>query len=200
MNEQQYLRQLERLLSRFEQNDIKDILADYREHFLAGRQKGLSEQEVAARLGLPRQIAGEYLALSLLNGKNIAIHQVTGSKRSSTTRFLTRILSLGFVWICLLFPLILALVIVAFSLMIAGWAIVIYGLCCYFIIAMPNLQFITSFSPVVTHLLLIGSMLIGLGMGYHFIKGLRGSTKVFIAVTKFVFGRKKGVQNYEQSI
>lgn len=61
MNKNEFLFQLEGALLRLSKSDRDDILLDYEEHFRAGAEKGLSEEEVAASLGEPASIAAQYL-------------------------------------------------------------------------------------------------------------------------------------------
>lgn len=63
MNKEQFLKQLDSSLKRLSPNERKDILQDYEEHFAVGLEAGKTEEEIAASLGLPNQIAKELLAL-----------------------------------------------------------------------------------------------------------------------------------------
>lgn len=61
MNKNDFLRQLEESLLRLSKSDRDDILLDYEEHFRAGEEKGMTEEEVAESLGEPSAIAEQYL-------------------------------------------------------------------------------------------------------------------------------------------
>ncbi len=61
MNKNEFLCQLESALLRLSKSDRDDILLDYEEHFRAGAEKGMSEEEVSESLGEPAAIAEQYL-------------------------------------------------------------------------------------------------------------------------------------------
>ncbi len=61
MNKNEFLCQLENSLLRLSKSDRDDILLDYEEHFRAGAEKGMTEEEVAESLGNPGTIAEQYL-------------------------------------------------------------------------------------------------------------------------------------------
>ncbi len=62
MNE--YLQALSRALSRLDQSEREDILADLREHFEIGLSQGKTEKQIATELGDPNSIARLYTAVS----------------------------------------------------------------------------------------------------------------------------------------
>lgn len=62
MNKEQFLKQLESSLKKLSLEERQDILQDYEEYFAIGIEKGKSEQEIAASLGQPKQIAKELMA------------------------------------------------------------------------------------------------------------------------------------------
>jgi uncharacterized membrane protein len=63
MKKSEYLSRLEGCLKEkgIPDGEIPDILSIYGEHFTAGAEEGKTEEEIAARLGDPVQIAMEYL-------------------------------------------------------------------------------------------------------------------------------------------
>lgn len=61
MNKREFLSQLEEALLRLSKSDRDDILLDYEEHFRAGSDNGMTEEEVAEKLGKPSEIAAQYL-------------------------------------------------------------------------------------------------------------------------------------------
>ena len=61
LNRQMYLRQLSRLLLRYNRAERESILADYQEFFEAGAAKGRSDEEICAELGSPRAVAAMLL-------------------------------------------------------------------------------------------------------------------------------------------
>ena len=60
MTEAQFLDILETELNRREVADVADIREEYAEHFAFKRADGCAEEEIAAKLGDPRQIAAQY--------------------------------------------------------------------------------------------------------------------------------------------
>ncbi|HLR67677.1 HAAS signaling domain-containing protein [Virgibacillus alimentarius] len=62
MNKEQFLNQLDKSLKNLSQKERKDIIRDFEEHFAFGQQEGKTEEEIAASLGQPNQIAKELLA------------------------------------------------------------------------------------------------------------------------------------------
>jgi Predicted membrane protein len=62
MTKNKFLQQLEAELRMIPAAERADILHDYEEHFIFGQEEGKSEEEIAAALGSPAQIAKELLA------------------------------------------------------------------------------------------------------------------------------------------
>lgn len=62
MTKKQFLSQLDSALKSLPADERQDILQDYQEHFDIGMEKGNTEEEIAASLGSPTQIAKELLA------------------------------------------------------------------------------------------------------------------------------------------
>lgn len=60
MNKQTYLNELKNLLKSNNVEDIDDILAEYEEHFARKLADGYSEEEIAAKLGKPKEIALQF--------------------------------------------------------------------------------------------------------------------------------------------
>ena len=60
MTRNEYLSALRAELKRRGADDIEDILAEYAEHFACKLADGYSEEEIAARLGEPAQIAAQF--------------------------------------------------------------------------------------------------------------------------------------------
>ena len=61
MTEKQFIFELEQALKRLPADERNDILQDIREYFLAGRDDGKAEEEIAASLGSPAKIAADLL-------------------------------------------------------------------------------------------------------------------------------------------
>lgn len=60
MTKKEYLDKLTKELGTMSYNDVKDILSDIEEHFASGVQAGKTEDQTAAELGDPRELAAEY--------------------------------------------------------------------------------------------------------------------------------------------
>lgn len=66
MNKAQFMEQLRNGLKGIPEEEIEDILYDYKEHFEIGLSKGKTEEEIAKELGNPRNIAKSYKASSTI--------------------------------------------------------------------------------------------------------------------------------------
>ncbi len=60
MNKQSFIGELKRLLDAQNIGDADEIIAEYEEHFARKTADGYTEAEIAAKLGDPAEIAGEY--------------------------------------------------------------------------------------------------------------------------------------------
>lgn len=70
MNKQQFLKELERHLSRMPKEERDDILSDFVEYFECAAREGEDEAALCARLGDPRKLAKEYSAQSYIESAN----------------------------------------------------------------------------------------------------------------------------------
>jgi uncharacterized membrane protein len=61
MNKRQFLDSLQLSLQTLGPAAVRDILGDFDEHFAGGTSRGKSEEEIAAELGDPAEIAQQYL-------------------------------------------------------------------------------------------------------------------------------------------
>lgn len=61
MNREEYIAVLEKQLIRLPKAERDDILSDYESHFALGEQAGKTQEEVAAALGDPYELAARYL-------------------------------------------------------------------------------------------------------------------------------------------
>ena len=106
MNKEQFLSQLRRSLSGIPEQEKKEILYDYEEHFRSGLENGQEEEEIARSLGNPRVLGKSYRIESLLDKDR------GGNRASNTMRAVFASLSLGFLNVIITVPL--------FSGLIAG--------------------------------------------------------------------------------
>ena len=70
MNKQAYLIELEGLLSEKDVNDVDEIIAEYDEHFSRKLADGFSEEEIAKRLGSPKDVAAQFASEKTGGGKS----------------------------------------------------------------------------------------------------------------------------------
>jgi len=66
MNKKEFLGRLSELIEDIPEEEKKDILFDYEEHFRIGLEKGRKEEEIAASLGDPKVIAKQSRASCIL--------------------------------------------------------------------------------------------------------------------------------------
>ena len=90
MNKEQFLNQLRRSLSGIPEQEKKEILYDYEEHFRSGLENGQEEEEIAGSLGNPRVLGKTYRIESLLD------EEKGGQRASNILRAVFASLSLGF--------------------------------------------------------------------------------------------------------
>lgn len=61
MTRREYFNQLKSELKKMDVEDIEDILSEYEQHFAFKLSDGHTEEEVAAKLGAPQEIAAQYV-------------------------------------------------------------------------------------------------------------------------------------------
>lgn len=61
MNKEEFLREIEKALDKISEKERAEILYDYEEHFMIGKENGKSEEEICLELGSPKEIANNYL-------------------------------------------------------------------------------------------------------------------------------------------
>ena len=99
MNKEQFLSQLRRSLSGIPEEEKKEILYDYEEHFRSGLENGQEEEEIARSLGNPRVLGKSYRIESLLDKER------GGHRASNIMRAVFASLSLGFFNVIITIPL-----------------------------------------------------------------------------------------------
>jgi len=79
MNKQEYLHELEKALRAANVKDSADILEEYAEHFYMKAADGYGEEEIAAKLAPPAEIAGQFGEIKSISVKSgIKIVSATG--------------------------------------------------------------------------------------------------------------------------
>jgi len=64
MTKKEFMQKLKDNLIGLNQNDKREVLLDYEEHFMDGKQQGRNEEEICKALGDPKEIAGEIMSQS----------------------------------------------------------------------------------------------------------------------------------------
>lgn len=67
LNKKEYIDSLYSSLRNISEEEKRDILMDYEEHFQIGLERGLSEEEISKNLGSPEQIAKHFKYTSLVS-------------------------------------------------------------------------------------------------------------------------------------
>ena len=67
MNKQSFMNQLKSSLDFLSPKELKEIVAEFEEHFEVGQEKGYTEQQLVDQLGDPSKIAEEYKSAMLKN-------------------------------------------------------------------------------------------------------------------------------------
>ena len=166
MDKVTFLAQLKRALAQLPTKDRQDVIMDFEQHFVDGMSAGKSEEEVAAMLGNPRDIARQYI--SGIPAPEPATAQGVGRGILA---------SIGL----LLFDAMIALPIIAalFAVWASLWAVALSlfaaGLACF---VAPIIQGFPVWFSIFAGLSLLGlSGLIGIGMFFvskYFFIALKG--------------------------
>lgn len=70
MTKKEFMQKLKDNLIGLNQNDKREVLLDYEEHFMDGKQQGRTEEEICEALGDPKEIAMEIKSQSQQNAPN----------------------------------------------------------------------------------------------------------------------------------
>ncbi|WP_078380016.1 HAAS signaling domain-containing protein [Sutcliffiella halmapala] len=113
MNKKQFLETLDSFLKRMPIEERQDIIHDFEEHFAIGLAEGKSEEQIAASLGSPQQIAKDLNATYHL--EKVEVSATTGN----IFRAMWAVIGLGFFNLLVVLAPFIALV----SVIIGGWAL-----------------------------------------------------------------------------
>lgn len=118
MNQQEFLKALQSELEKVGAQNTQEILSDYKEHFSAGLEAGKTEEEISAKLGQPALIAKAYEAERLIS---------TAKTSSGKEQFMLALKVLGRLAVIAPLNFILLLVpgSIVFSLVVAGWTVLV---------------------------------------------------------------------------
>lgn len=186
MNENQFLSELEHYLKKVPKEERHDMVQDYKEHFMMGKEDGKSEEEIASALGSPQKIAKELLAT----------YHLEKAKSDTTTRNVLRAVwagvGIGFFNLIIVLGPFVALA----ALVISGWVVAgafvvspLLALLDNVIFSGPFVWFSFFFSLVLCGL----GMFISIGM-YHL---TRVVTRGLMRYLKFNASFVKGGLKYE---
>ena len=116
MKRELYLKNLGSELGKNNVADIEEILNEYREHFKLKLEDGYSEEEIAARLGEPKELAAQYGEFAQASkGRGIG----------ATIAILS-----GIIWLDItVYAVILSLFAVVFSLALTAFSLGLAGIC-----------------------------------------------------------------------
>lgn len=168
MTRDKFLQQLNASLKGLSEKERSDILQDYKEHFTFGLEEGKTEEEIAASLGSPTQIAKELLA-------DYHLEKVTASATvGNVFRAFWAVIGLGF------FNLVLVLgpAIAIAAFIFAGWMLGISFVCSPLLVIIDAIVHPSAFQ-----LFNLFSSLAFCGVGYFVVIGMLFVTKLAIKGT-----------------
>lgn len=121
MTQREFIDGMSRHLKRLTEEEKREILADYQEHFALGKEAGKTEEEIAVKLGDPRSLAKQYRAGTMVR---------RAEERHSVTNVLNVILAalaLGMFNLIFVLPLFLAILGVLVGLLAASAGVALGG-------------------------------------------------------------------------
>ena len=118
MNKNEFISKLDSYLKGITDEDKKEIIYDYEEHFTVGIEEGKTEEEISKALGDPKVIAKQFR-----NDYYIKKAEADTSSRNMVSAVFASV-GVGFINL-LLVPLIIAAACIVFSLLLAGGSVII---------------------------------------------------------------------------
>ncbi len=207
MSRQEYLDLLKYYLKDFPSVVVKDIVADYEEHFNIGLENGKAEDQISQELGSPETIAKQFLE----NEGRALAKTNTGKEGMSLSKII-----IGSILVVLLIPVILpilgvlvgvvgtfvglifaiiAMAIAIFALGVALLLSLIPGFLSLNIVAMPAVfAQIHPITIIFTSVALISGSILTAGIGINFFKWLFKSLKNLFITIKWKI-EKRGVRD-----
>ncbi len=186
MNKNEYMDRLYSSLRNMCEEEKREILMDYEEHFQVGLERGLSEEEISKNLGTPEQMAKHFKYTALVN---IAEEKTTPI---NIIRLIIAGIGLGFFNLILGLPFIVTIASLLISGAAVGLSLTVAGGSIFLatILEPLRLSFVSmSYIPNIFSRL----MLIFIGIGLTFI-GI-SITILFIKITKsFLLGLLKYIK------
>ena len=123
MTEQGFLTQLKSSLGSIPAQETEEIVADYIEHFAAGRANGAQDPQIAASLGNPKTIGRSYQVESALGSSRPAIRRFFAALFASVSLGLFNVIFVMGPFIALT-AMVVSLWIVAVAVAVSGVAVV----------------------------------------------------------------------------
>lgn len=102
MNKQAYLNELKSHLKTNNVSDIDEILAEYEEHFTRKMADGYSEEEIAAKLGKPKEIALQFAQTAEGGEKQRTNKLVVGTGLFFADLFVIPLMVIMYAWVAVL--------------------------------------------------------------------------------------------------
>ncbi|MGM0396054.1 MAG: DUF1700 domain-containing protein [Bacillota bacterium] len=188
MTRNEYLKELKSYLNGLNENELREILLDYEEHFNIGRDKGKTDEEISSELGSPREVSDSILSTMDHNIKNEAVvNDNRKSNEDGTKRFLILLLLLGLNIVFLAGPVMAVLGIIV-GIFGTGIGFVIGGV--GLMIGAPFTSLITGFAPGI-----LTSVSFGIGMSalgaLVFILGILLSKLVYKLASMYIEWNRK---------
>ena len=191
MNKKQFMNEFEKNLKGISKQDRKEIIYDYEEHFEIGEKKGRKEEEIAKKLGNPKQLA-KSARMELLVTK-------AEEEKSAGNLFRMIFATIGMSFFNLIFVvgIFFALLSVIIALFATGFAITITGLALVVLTFFPAIEFF--YIPAFNHLSIFfgGIAILCLGMlftigTYYIGKGFYILTIKYVKLNiRIIRGREK---------
>lgn len=161
MNKREYLYGLRKHLQGFPEDEVKDILSDYEEHFHIGISKGKTEEEISQELGKPSDIAQTYKGNFRDHNGKIENHNAHSSSNDTLTKLLMGLLLFFFNLIIVLGPF-LAIAGILLGVYVIGIAFVFGGFIA--LVGSPLVFFTSITTPHILTSVSIGIGFIALGI------------------------------------
>lgn len=102
MNKQVYLNELRQRLSANNVEDIEEIIAEYDEHFIRKMADGYTQEEIASKLGAPKEIAQQFASVGVKSDGEKAGRIIVGTGLVFADIFIVSFFIVLFAWVFVL--------------------------------------------------------------------------------------------------
>ena len=158
MTKVEYLNRLKSFLHYFPESEVREILLDYEEHFIIGKEKGKSEDEISRELGDPREVAESIRSSYSFSNKNDTSYN-TSTNKSPNAIILILLIVMNLIFVFGPFMGIVGLLVGFFA---AGFGISIGGI--GLLLRFPVNFILSTFVPGIVTSTAFGIGLIALGI------------------------------------